>query len=128
MRTLLVLICLSCFLSFVRCELDVDGIDMTDEGCSIEGDSTTIPTVDECFKRNATNTEYNCCLSDFKSSNADNNTSCMPVKKSKVKDIISDIEDTYKKLDIKDLKISIDCEASMLKLYSMIALMLLLVF
>ena len=104
MRTLLILICLSCFLSFFRCELDVDGIDAADEGCSIEADEDKAPTVDDCSKRNATKTENNRCLSDFKSSNADNNTSCMSVKKSKVKDIISDIEDTYKKLDIKDIK------------------------
>ena len=123
MRKCILLFTIATLLAASFCSSD-DWVDGDDNGCSPEGDRDNILTTrEDCNKRKATESGYDCCLLSGTISGEKVN-SCIAAKKSKAGKIV----DGYKELDETYKDIKLECESSMIKYFTLFSLLSLFLF
>ena len=95
--------------------------DLNDSGCALDEDETTREV---CNKRNATASGYDCCLLSITVSEVKSD-SCIAAKKSKAGKIV----DEFKDEDLtKTAKVTLECESSMIKYFTLFSILSLFLF
>ena len=123
MRKCILLFTIATLLAASFCSSD-EWVDGDDNGCAPEGDRDNILTTREaCNKRKATDSEYDCCL--FSGTILGEMTkSCIAAKKSKAGKIVDEVKEQSNGT----AKITLLCESSMIKYFTLFSLLSLFLF
>lgn len=120
-KSILLFIIFSLLAASLCSENGLEYLDLEDSGClETETESESL-TREVCNKRKAATSGFDCCYFEIEVSGAKTN-SCVGAKKSKAGDIV----DAYEDADAG--KVSIECEASMMKYFALLALVSLFLF
>ena len=95
----------------------------SDAGCSLDGDTLNEPTREVCNERTASESGYDCCLLSMRVLGARTKT-CIAAKKSKAGKIVDEIND----LEGTTNDITLLCESSMIKYFTLFSLVSLFLF
>ena len=116
-------IILSCFLSLSLCANLINN----DSGCTLTGDVDVSPSRETCNDRIAKAEGYSCCLLQYKIGAGEYNW-CYAAKKKKAKDIVKESKSGTTEDGIPLSDVSLLCESSMIRFYTLLALISLFLF
>ena len=116
-------IILSCFLSLSLCA----NLISNDSGCTLTGDVDVSPSRETCNDRIAKAEGYSCCLLQYKIGAGEYNW-CYAAKKKKAKDIVKESKSGITEDGIHLSDVSLLCESSMIRFYTLLALISLFLF